>query len=622
MTTHLLPQPNLVRRGPPLKLGSNANVVDGTASPRLRRAVDRLPPLELRFAFAIAEAPREVPALDDSYAYRLRLAETTANVQADTEWGALAALATLAQLATEESIDVAEVRDAPQFPWRGLMLDTARHFLSTAAIKRTLDAMWFYKLNVLHLHLTDDQGFRVRFEAHPELASADAYAASELRDLVAYAADRGIRVVPELDVPGHTTSWLAAHPEWAFPCEGQAPRAPRLRALSCERHVAPSRRFGVHRTCIDPRNPQVLAAVDALFGELADVFPDDFLHFGGDEATALDAATQADFNARLVRLLMELGKRPLGWDECLHPDLPTGTTVQAWRGLAARDVALQAGFDCVVSAPYYLDLFFPASAHAVAPTASAAEVAAASDDPRLAHVRQGIDWMAGFANVPTLPTRGHEAGKVLGGEACMWSELVTEDLLDTRVWSRMPAIAAQFWGEAADAPYLVSRMTNTRHTLARLGVVAEDRAVLDAYPALAPLIEMLEPVKWYRRLLGDAAFRARVSGLGSGDEERPYDVDSPLDRIVDRIAPESLASRRAEADLARGADMTQWIAGWRAQREALDDHPELLPELCAVSDALLAVADLVAGSGDANPADLAGPFGEYLLPIAYALDER
>ena len=604
---HLLPQPNVARRGPPLKLGASANVVDGTVSPRLRRAVGRLPPLGLRFAFAIAEAPREMPALDDSYAYRLRFAEKSASVQADTEWGALAALATLAQLTTGESFDVAEVRDAPQFPWRGLMLDTARHFLSTAAIKRTLDAMWFYKLNVLHLHLTDDQGFRLRVEAYPELASADAYAVSELRDLVAYAADRGIRVVPELDVPGHTTSWLAAHPEWA---------------LSCERYVAPSRRFGVHRTCIDPRNPQVLAAVDALFRELADVFPDEFLHFGGDEATALDAATQAVFNARLVRLLMELGKRPLGWDECLHPDLPAGTTVQAWRGLAARDAALQAGFDCVVSAPYYLDLFFPASAHAVAPTASAAEVAAANDDPRLAHVRQGIGWMAGFANVPTLPTCGRETGKVLGGEACMWGELVTEDLLDTRVWSRMPAIAAQLWGEATDAPDVLPRMASTRHTLARLGVVAEDGAVLDAYPDLAPLIEMLEPVKWYRRLLGDTAFRARVSGLGSGDEERPYDVDSPLDRIVDRIAPESLASRRAEADLARGADMTQWIASWRAQREALDAHPQLLPELRAVSDALVAVADLVAGVGNANPADLAGPFGEYLLPIAYALDGR
>ena len=602
-----MPLPSEVRQGSPLALGSPPNAVAPDTSARLRRAVERLPPLGLRFAFAVAEPAREVPALHDSYAYRLRFENATATVQADTEWGALAALATLAQLAGEGVVDVAEVRDAPRFPWRGLMLDTARHFISTTALKRTLDAMWFYKLNVLHLHLTDDQGFRFRSDAFPELASADAYAADELRELVAYAADRGIRVVPELDVPGHTTSWLAAHPEWAL----GAPPA-----------VAPSRRFGVHKSCIDPGKAAVLSAVDALFEELAEVFPDEFLHLGGDEAVALDAHIQAAFVAHLVHRLLELGKRPLAWDECLHPDLPAQTTVQAWRGAAARDAALQAGFDCVVSAPYYLDLFFPARTHAVSPTASAADVASASADPRLSHVRQGIDWMRDFATVPAL--RPRPPGSLLGGEACMWSELVTEALLDARVWSRLPAIAEQFWsGDAATSGSdLLGRLSKTRRALAGLGIVAEDRDVVDEFPDLAPLIEMLEPVKWYRRLLGEAVFQARTSGLGEGNEERPYDVGTPLDRIVDRIPPESLASRRAEADLARGADMTPWLAGWRAQRAALNNHPDLLPELRAVSDALATVADVVAGANNADPTHLAGPFGEYLLPIAYALDGR
>ena len=602
-----MPLPSEVRQGPPLAFGSLPNAVAPDTSQRLRRAVERLPPLGLRFAFTVAEPVREVPALHDSYAYRLRFENATATVQADTEWGALAALATLAQLAGEGVVDVAEVCDAPRFPWRGLMLDTARHFFSTTALKRTLDAMWFYKLNVLHLHLTDDQGFRLRSDAFPELASADAYGADELRDLVAYAADRGIRVVPELDVPGHTTSWLAAHPEWAL----GAPPA-----------VAPSRRFGVHKSCIDPGKAAVLSAVDALFEELADVFPDEFLHLGGDEAVALDARTQAAFVARLVHRLLELGKRPLAWDECLHPNLPAQTTVQAWRGVAARDAALQAGFDCVVSAPYYLDLFYPAQAHAVSPTASAADVASASADPRLSHVRQGIDWMRDFATVPAL--RPRPPGRVLGGEACMWSELVTEALLDARVWSRLPAIAEQFWHSdaATSGGDLLGRLSKTRGALAGLGIVAEDRDVVDEFPDLAPLVEMLEPVKWYRRLLGEAVFQARTSGLGEGNEERPYDVGTPLDRIVDRIPPESLASRRAEADLARGADMTPWLAGWRAQRAALNNHPDLLPELGAVSDALATVADVIAGASNADPAHLAGPFGEYLLPIAYALDGR
>ena len=607
-----MPLPNALRRGASFKFRASANMVEGAASLRLRRAVDRLPPLGLRFAFKVAGPTREVPALHDSYAYRLLLEDAKAKVAADTEWGALAALATLAQLAGEDVHDVAEVRDAPRFPWRGLMLDTARHFISTDALKRTLDAMWFYKLNVLHLHLTDDQGFRFRSNAFPELASTDAYAADELRDLVAYAADRGIRVVPELDVPGHTTSWLAAHPEWAL---GAPPK------------VAPSRRFGVHKTCIDVGNAAVLSAVDTLFEELADVFPDEFLHLGGDEAVALDANAQAAFVARLVNGLLERGKRPVGWDECLHPDLPTETTVQAWRGVAVRDAALQAGFDCVVSAPYYLDLFYPASAHAVSPTASGGEVAAASTEPRLSHVRQGIDWMHDFATVPALPHRA--PGKVLGGEACLWSELVTEALLDCRVWSRLPVIAEQFWrgdaamsdGEQLPSGELLGRLSKTRHTLAGLGIVPEDVDVLREFPDLAPLLEMLEPVKWYRRLLGETVFQARMSGLGGGDDRRPYDVATPLNRIVDRIAPESLASRRAEADLANGADMTPWLAGWRTQRDALNNHPELLSELRAVSDALVTVADVIAGTSEASPAALAGPFGEYLLPIAYALDE-
>ena len=608
-----MPLPNALRRDASFKFRASANMVEGAASLRLRRAVDRLPPLGLRFAFKVAGPTREVPALHDSYAYRLLLEHATAKVEADTEWGALAALATLAQLSREGVHDVAEVPDAPRFPWRGLMLDTARHFISTDALKRTLDAMWFYKLNVLHLHLTDDQGFRFRSDAYPELASTDAYATDELRELVAYAADRGIRVVPELDVPGHTTSWLAAHPEWAL---GTPPK------------VAPSRRFGVHKTCIDVGNAAVLSAVDTLFEELADVFPDEFLHLGGDEAVALDADSQAAFVARLVNGLLERGKRPVGWDECLHPDLPTETTVQAWRGVAARDAALQAGFDCVVSAPYYLDLFYPASAHAVSPTASGGEVAAASTEPRLSHVRQGIDWMHDFATVPALPPR--PPGKVLGGEACLWSELVTEELLDCRVWSRLPVIAEQFWrgdaamsdGEQLPSGELLGRLSKTRHTLAGLGIVPEDVDVLREFPDLAPLLEMLEPVKWYRRLLGEAVFQARMSGLGGGDDQRPYDVATPLNRIVDRIAPESLASRRAEADLANGADMTPWLAGWRTQRDALNNHPELATELRAVSDALATVADVIAGASAVNPADLAGPFGEYLLPIAYALDER
>ena len=595
-----MPRPRELRAGPPRPTSRAPNVIVRGGTPRIERAMRRLPRWGLRCDFDIRQPPRPAPRLADDYGYRLRFGDTVA-IAAETEWGALGALATIAQLGAGNGFAVAEVSDAPRFPWRGLMVDPARRFLSVSTLKRTLDTMWFYKLNVLHLHLTDDQGFRFRSPAYPRLASAAAYSPEDLRDLVAYAADRGVRVVPELDMPGHTTSWLAAYPEWGL------------------QPVAASARFGLHRTHLDPANPDWLRAVDTLLGELAEIFPDEFVHFGGDEAVGVSPDSQARFVRHAVKRLAALGKRAVGWDECLHPSLAEGTLVQAWRGMNARDVALNAGFDCLVSAPYYLDLFYPAEVHyAFDPADSHATAEAAMRrNPRLAHVRQGIEWMADFAKMPDLPPR--PGGAVLGGEACMWGELVADDLLDTRVWSRMPAIAERFWGTADDSDPL-PRLAATRRALATLGIVPEDRAASFAPEALAPLVEMLEPVKWYRRLMGDANFTRRVNGLGGDAEPRPYNADTPLNRLVDRLPPESLASRRAEADLAAGRDMRRWIVGWRAQREALDDHPALRAELGAASDALAALADIVAGESDAPATPLAGPFGEYSLPVAHAVD--
>jgi len=579
-----------------------------------------LPPLGFVIEFLVESLPSPVPSLDDPYDYRLVVGDTI-GVEADTEWGALSALSTLAQLGLGGELQVAEVEDSPRYPWRGLMIDTVRHFIPLDALKRTLDVMAFYKLNVLHLHLTDDQGFRFRSAHYPELASADAYSPDQLRDLVAYAADRAIRVVPELDVPGHTTSWLVEHPEWG---------------VDNHEAVAPSTRFGVHQVCLDVGNAEAMAAVDTLLGEFAAVFPDDFVHFGGDEVGGECNA----FYRRVVARIQSLGKRAIGWDESLHADLPTSTAIQAWRGIAGRDRALDAGHDCVVSAPYYLDLFYPADVHyAFDPATATRETEEALlDHPRLAHVRPGLEWMRDFADWPELPSRS--PGRVLGGEACMWTELVDERLLATRVWSRMPVIAERLWSRGGcpgedpgenepeggcpieDATGDVyTRMAASREALAEWGLLPIDRAVLDDYPDLAPLLEMLEPVKWYVRLLGPAEFQRRLAGLGGEGAPRPYDTTTPLDRIVDRISPESLASRQAEADLANGAPMESWLDGWRRQRTALERHPELHAELREASDALVEIADVVAGRSHTEPAGLAGPFGEYLLPIALAVED-
>ena len=599
MALDLLPAPREVELGPSRVLSSGPNRIQGQCSNRLKRAVGRLPARGLVIEFDVEDSPRPVPGLGDSYAYRLSFGETV-GVSAATEWGALTALASLTQLVAMGEFQVSAIRDAPHYPWRGVMIDTVRHFISLATLRRTLDVMAFYKLNVLHLHLTDDQGFRFRSPNYPELASVDAYSAAELGDLVDYAADRAIRIVPEIDVPGHATSWLAAHPDWGVDGDGTTQGA--------------STRFGVHDVCLDIGNAEVRRAVDTLLGEFAVVFPDEFVHFGGDEV-GRDCTT---FYEHVVDTLGGLGKRAIGWDECLHEGLRQDTVIQAWRGIDAREAALRGGHDCVVSAPYYLDLFYPADVHfAFDPvSASQADEAAIADHPRLAHVREGLKWMSGFGEFPDLP--GRPGGRVLGGEACLWSELVTDELLDVRLWSRMPAIAERFWsGSKSRVEDVYETAAKTRSTLATLGILAQDNAVLfHDYPDLAPLIEMLEPVKWYLRLLGVTEFQRRVSGLGSSGAERPYSTTTPLDRIVDRIPPESLATRRAAADLDAGTPMSRWIGGWREQREALVRYPDLQNELCDVSDALVGVADFLDGDANVDIGTLGGPFGEYLLPIA------
>ena len=501
------------------------------------------------------------------------------------------------------------------------MIDTVRHFIPIDTLMRTLDLMELYKLNVLHLHLSDDQGFRFLGKEFPDIADPrDRYRRDELAALVESAALRGIRVVPELDVPGHTASWLAAHPEWGLG----------------ERVAAVSRRFGVHACCLDPDNEDAMRAVAALFGELAQVFPDSHAHFGGDEVTlpgGQDAsAAQAAFNARMAKTLDGLGKSPMAWDEVIGPDLPRNVVIQSWRGAGARARALRAGFDTVYSAPYYLDLFYPADLHyAFDPETDAGPELAA--DPRLAHVRDGLLALSRRwdAQAREEPVQAPTAGRVLGGEACLWTELVTDELFDTRLWSRMPAIAERFWSAAdvRDADDMYRRLAATQERLAQLAGVDPERELrrrlmrsgltAEEVRGLMPLLEMLEPVKWYARLLGEAT-------AGAVDAARPYDADTPLDRVVDFLPSESLAARHV-ANM--GDDrLRDIIAGWRSQRIWVERCAgrDVIRELTGVSATLSLLAEQLeahlCGREARLPAAALDPHGEYLLPAALHLAKR
>ena len=595
-----------------------------------------------------ARASAEWPALDDDESFRLTIEASGITILAAAEWGVLGSLAVLQALLSDDgSLPFCAIDDAPRFPWRGLMLDVARHFLPLADLLRTVDAMALFRLNVLHLHLTDDQGFRFPSNTYPGLASAAAYTLEELTTLVQHAADRGIRVVPELDMPGHTNSWLDAYPEWGVGYNG------------------PSRRFGVHRSCLNPIHSGVLDAVDTLLGEVAEIFPDAYLHFGGDEVhpatwpedpvlrahmdttgMRTPADLQAAFNARVIARISALGRRPMGWDEVLHPGLPSGVTVQAWRGATARDRALAAGCDCIVSSHYYLDLFFPADVHyRFDPAAPEGNLIALEDalgeDPRLEHVAAGMRWtrhwrQAEPGKIAPLP------GRLLGGSACLWSELVDSATLDVRLWTRLPALAERFWSpdHITDPADMQARLGSSRRLLASIGIdlaAKRDRLLERAglAPTWWPLAEQLEPVKWYGRLLGAEALAARIAGREM-PLARPYQADTPLDRVVDALPPEALGAEGLRALAARALTNLSATATVRGREDesartalsALAISWRDLPsagtpsELEPLADALIEVGgivvDVLEGRITAAEAQRAlaahvQPQGEYLL---------
>tara|TARA_B100000315_G_scaffold113616_1_gene104156 strand:- start:4485 stop:6044 length:1560 start_codon:yes stop_codon:yes gene_type:complete len=508
------------------------------------------------------------------------------------------------------------------------MLDPARHFLSIETLHRVLDGMALMKLNVLHLHLTDDQGFRFESLRYPRLASEQHYSQVELRKLVDKAARRGIRVVPEFDMPGHVTSWLTAYPEWG------------------SRPVAATDRFGVHDGCLNPASEEVYQAVGALLKECVQVFPDVYLHMGGDEVSgrwwredpgvetlmrreglADTAAVQAYFNTRVANQLALLGRRLIAWDEVLNGTAPEGCLIQSWRGATARDRALAAGHDCIVSSGYYLDLHYPADVHhAYDPGASSAALLAAEDalldDPRLAHVADGMRWTSAWREA----ARGEVKAAVLGAEACLWSELVTDEILDPRLWSRLPAVADRFWSaaEVRDTNSLYRRLENMLDVLdqERVARVTEisDALLLRAgvLEHQLPLVRLLEPVKWYGRLLGEVALKARIEGREM-PQARPYKVSTPLDRPVDALLPESLAAREFVAAIEDPQAFTTPLTRWRDIAGGNDWLEELQPSADALGVVFEALLD-VFGGADVQAARervtaVAEPQGEYILAV-------
>jgi len=460
-----------------------------------------------------------VPSLDEDESYSLVIEPTQARLKAPTTVGALRGLETLIQLLSSDRegyfFPAVTIEDRPRFRWRGLLIDACRHFQPVDVIKRNLDGMAAVKLNVLHWHLTEDQGFRVESKRYPKLHQLGSdglfYTQDQIRDVVAYARDRGIRVVPEFDMPGHATAWLVGHPELA-----SQPGPYQI-----------ERRWGIFDPSFDPTNDKVYKLLDGFLGEMAALFPDSYMHIGGDENNGNhwnksakiqefmkkkriedNHALQNYFNQHLLAILKKHGKKMVGWDEILHPDLPRDIVVQSWRGQQSLAEGAKKGYYGILSNGYYLDYMSPASEHYLV-------------DP----IPAGTDLNA------------DQAARILGGEACMWAEYVSPETIDSRIWPRMAAIAERLWSAASvnDVEDMYRRLSRISVQLEDLGLNHErNRAAMlrrlagEAHVGpLEELAQIVEPVKVYNR-----------------GKEFPTTQLTPLTRLVDAARPESVHARR------------------------------------------------------------------------------
>ena len=525
------------------------------------------------FVIRCDTAGQKLQALGEDESYRLVVSENKVELTAATPLGILRGVETLLQLVQKDkhgwTIPAVRVEDRPRFPWRGLMIDVSRHFMPLEVIKRNIDAMAAVKLNTLHLHLSDDEGFRVESRNAPklqELASGgESYTQDQIRELLSYARERGIRVVPEFDIPGHAVSWLIAHPNIA----SAPPPGHLVRGMGDD--VRPP---------IDPTLEETYQVLDNVLGEMASLFPDPYFHIGGDEVDGKywdgneriqewmrahdikdNHELQSYFSKRVQLILAKHGKHMEGWDEILNPDLPKDTLVQSWRGSETLANAARMGFPTILSAGWYLDLMYPASRHyAVEPLSG--ESASLSDAQRTS---------------------------ILGGEAAQWTEYVTPENIDNRLWPRLGAIAERLWSPASvtGVTSMYKRLDALSVRLERLKLLhnVNNRKMLDHIAGKTPqqlfetLSEVVEPVKEYER-----------------EKTQAFSTQSQLNRLVDSVSPESNVGRefnifaqQAIQDPNSRLELRKWFQRWRdndARLQPFLSSSSSLQELIPLSHAL------------------------------------
>ncbi|CAF0976228.1 unnamed protein product [Rotaria sordida] len=398
------------------------------------------------------------PKLGEDESYTLNVTKTGSYLYSLSLTGIIRGLSTFVQLIERNTssdtfyIPLVNIIDRPRFIWRGLLLDVSRHWMPVSVIERTLNAMEFSKLNVLHLHLSDDQGFRVESIEYNLLHDRkDFFTQKDIEHLVEYARQRRIRIIPEFDIPGHTTSWFVGYPELAS--------QPGPYQIGTQ--------WGVMKATMDPTKENTYIFLDKFFKEMTKLFPDPYFHIGGDEVEGSQwtqsltiqqfinenklenkHGLQAYFNKRIQKLLKKYGKIMVGWEEILdelheNRTVDKDAVIQAWKSRKAFIQSINKGYKSLLSTGYYLDHLSSSSFHY-------------KTDPIL--------------NDELWLFNKEQLSQILGGEACMWSEYVTQNTVDSRIWPRILAIAERFWSSSSitNDNFLYERLFRMNHLLDKI----------------------------------------------------------------------------------------------------------------------------------------------------------
>ncbi|EKO3705962.1 family 20 glycosylhydrolase [Vibrio metschnikovii] len=325
----------------------------------------------------IRNAPKsEVQDINSDESYQLESRNGQIIIRSERPYGAFHGLETFLQLVTTDTtgyfVPAVSIQDEPRFPWRGVSYDTSRHFIELDVILRQLDAMASAKMNVFHWHMWDDQAIRIQLDNYQKLwqdtADGDYYTKDEIRYVVNYARNLGIRVIPEISLPGHASAVAHAYPE--------------LMSGMGEQSYSHQRGWGVFEPLMDPTNPELYKMLASVFDEVVELFPDEYFHIGGDEPNYqqwkdnpkiqqfikdnnLDGerGLQSYLNTKVEQMLEARGKKMTGWDEIWHKDLPTSIVIQSWQGHDSIGRAAKEGYQGILSTGYYLDQPQPTSYH-------------------------------------------------------------------------------------------------------------------------------------------------------------------------------------------------------------------------------------------------------------------